>query len=167
MSIVTDILSNVASTATGGIAGIASGLFGSLTHGIVSIWSAKIQASHEQDMGELNLKLIAAQTSAAQALNADQLKVLTLQGQDAAFIASQQAGAIMPGSNPTIAAINQMYRPFLCTTLLVLEYSFWGSYTPELRQFIIISNVALTSMAVSWWWGNRQLEKFLPSKPSA
>ena len=165
-TIVSDVIGAGANVATGGLAGVATGILGSITHGILSYFGQKAQATHEESMAELNLKLIAAQTASAQALNADQLKVLTLQGQDAAFVASQQSGAIMAGTSPVIAGIIQLFRPALTVYLLVMEYIHWDSYSVDLKQFIIISHVSLTGMAVAWWYGNRQLEKFIPSKPS-
>lgn len=160
--IIGEVLGAGANAATGGVLG----LLGSIGHGVVGYFQAKSQASHELSMGELNLRLIAANTDAAQRLNADQLRASVESTAGSAFVASQQAGMVMQGTHPVIAGLIQLYRPFLCTGLLATEFYFWPQADAELRKFIVISTVNLSSMAVAWWWGNRQFDKFVSCKPT-
>lgn len=159
------VLGLAGNAASGGVLG----LVGSLGSGVVSYFNAKAQQAHEIQMGELNLRLIQANSDAASKLSADQLKGTMEKTAGEAFIASQQAGAQLSGVTPTIGGIIQLYRPFLCTVLFLCTFYFYETLAPQdgaLKAFIVTSVVNLTSMAISWWWGSRQMEKFISSKPS-
>lgn len=157
-----NILDAVTNVASGGVLG----LVGTIGSGVVSIFQAKNQYTHDEHMADLNLKLVAAQSDAASRLSADQLKTMSEQQAGQAFTASQVAGGQINNVNPVIAGILSLWRPLLTSALTALSVYLYQTTTDlEMKAFIIKVSVQSWSMALAWWWGSRQIEKFVASKP--
>ena len=157
------LLDLVGNAATGGVLG----LVGSLGAGVVSLFQAKSQFAHDEAMGELNLKLIAAQSDAASRVSADALKTMTEQQAGQAFTASQMACASVnapPG--PRIAGILSLWRPVLTASLMGMTVWYYQTASAEMRAWITQAMVTATFTAVSWWFGSRQMEKAFAGKTS-
>jgi hypothetical protein len=136
------------------------GLLGSVGNGVISLFQAKNQFRHDEAMADANLKLVQLQGDIASKVAENQFKTMLEQQAGEAFTASQ-TGA----NNPTVPWIDgaiKLWRPVLTSFLIGLTCYFYTEATPELRDFITRAVVSLTGMAVAWWWGNRQLEKFRP-----
>ncbi len=158
---ITDFISNAAS---GGILG----LLGSGITGVISLFQAKGQYAHEQAMGELELRRIAAQSDAQSKLSADQLRVTIEQGADASFKASQVAASAVNNLPPMLAGLLALWRPILTAGLILYSLYVYPTATAEMRQYIVESYVTAGSAAVLWWFGSRQLLRMSPgtSQPS-
>lgn len=139
------------------------GLVGSLGTGLVSLFQAKNQFAHDEKMADLNIQLLAAQSAAAERIADQNFKTLLETQAGQAFTASQ-VGASTP-SVPWIDGAIKLWRPLLTAALMALTFYFYQTGTLDLRDHITRAIVELTGMAVAWWWGSRQLEKFIAAKP--
>ena len=159
-----NLLDFVGNAASGGLLG----LLGSGITGVISLFQAKNQFAHDQAMGELELKRIAAQSDAQSKLSADQLKVIAEQGANASFQASQVGGNPSMSNVPSvIAGILALWRPLLTAVLIAYSLYVYPTSDAATQTFIVQSYVTAGSAAVLWWFGSRQLQRMAPGKPGA
>lgn len=157
-----DIATLLGNAASGGILGA----LGSVASGIVSIFQQKAQFAHDEAMGALALQQIGAQSDANAKLSAEQLKIVTEQGANQAFVASQSA-ATFTGASPFAQDLLALWRPILTAGLIA--YSFWmfPRVAPEVQTQITQAYVMAGTTAIAWWFGSRQIEKGFPAKKPA
>jgi hypothetical protein len=141
----TDILGNVAS----------GGLLGLLGTGVnFALGYFQRKQEHAQRIESLRLEgeLHAAKT-------AGDVAVAREQGAANAFVASQQAEANIGRSYKWVEAVRALTRPGLTLLLVllaaVLRYSADDATRAYIDQNIIVTAVA----AVTWWFGQRQLDR--------
>jgi hypothetical protein len=156
---------NLLDLATNAASGGVLGLLGSAITGGISLFQAKNQFKHDEAMGDLELKRIAAQSDAQSKLSADQLKVVMEQGANTAFTASQVGGnPSMSNVPPVIAGILALWRPLLTAVLIAYSLYVYPTSEPATQTFIVQSYVTSGSAAVLWWFGSRQLQRMAPGK---
>ena len=163
MSVITDILGAGANAASGGLLG-ALGAIGS---GIVSIFTAKAQFAHDEAMAKAEIDRIKANSDAQSRLSADQLKIVTEQGADTAFNTAQIAASNMTNVWPIVASVVALVRPAILLYLALVTQRYYETATPEEQAFIIRAMVELFSMAVSFYFGSRHMQKFIPTQKAS
>ena len=141
------------------------GLVGSLLTGIVSIFQARSQFQHDEQMAEINLKLIAANSVAAAQVSADQLRNTVEQMAGQAFTASQVAGTAAANTPPFIAGLLSLWRPALTAGLIGFAVYVYPTASEDMKAYIVRTYIEVGGAAVLWWFGSRQMEKAFPSKP--
>lgn len=148
----TDILGNVAS---GGVLGLlGTGLNFALgyfqrkqEHAQRMAWAVE-----QRETLRLQGELTAAQT-------AGEVAVARERGAADAFTASQQADSKVGSSYRWVDAVRGLTRPALTLILLALTCIFYFN-TDEATMSYIAQNVVVTSVAaVTWWFGQRQLDR--------
>lgn len=141
----TDILGNVAS----------GGLLGLLGTGVnFALGYFQRKQEHAQRIESLRLEgeLNAAKT-------AGDVAVAREQGAAGAFVASQQAEANIGRSYKWVEAVRALTRPGL-TLLLVLLATILRYSADEATRAYIDQNIIVTAVAaVTWWFGQRQLDR--------
>ena len=155
------LLDLVGNAATGGVLGI----LGTIGGGVISIFQARNQFKHDEAMADLNLRMIAAQSDAASKLSADQLKTMTEQQAGQAFVSSQMGAAPAANTPAVILGILSLWRPLLTALLIGLTVWYYPDASADMKSFIIQAMVTCCVTAVTWWFGSRQIEKYLASKP--
>ena len=159
-----NLLDVIGNAASGGILG----LLGSGITGVISLFQAKSQFAHDEAMADLELRRIAANSDAQAKLSADQLKVITEQGANTSFQASQVGGnPSLANVPPFIAGILALWRPFLTAALIAYSLYVYPTSDQATQTFIVQSYVTAGSAAVLWWFGSRQLQRMAPGKPGA
>lgn len=141
----TDILGNVAS---GGLLG----LLGTGVNFALSYFQRRQEHAQRVEMLRLEADVHAAKT-------AGDVAVAREAGASGAFVASQQAEAQIGRSYRWVEAVRALTRPgltFLLVTLAtLLRYSADAATRAYIDQNIIVTAVA----AVTWWFGQRQLDR--------
>ena len=155
------VLSALANTSSGGILG----LIGSTVSGVVSVFQQKGQFTHDEAMAQINLQLVAAQSAATKELNAEQLRATIETQAGQAFTASQAGAAVSASTPPLIAGITALWRPILTAGLILFAVYMFPRVTADVQALIVATYIQAGAAAVLWWFGSRQIEKFMPSKP--
>ena len=156
------ILDVVSNAASGGVLG----LLGSLFSGVVSIFQQKGQFSHDEAMAQINLQAIAAQSAAAKELSAEQLKITQETQAGQAFTASQAGANINASTPPFIAGITALWRPTLTAGLILFAIYMFPKSSADVQAIIVSTYIQAGAAATLWWFGSRQMEKFMPAKPA-
>jgi len=141
----TDILGNVAS----------GGLLGLLGTGVnFALGYFQRKQEHAQRIESLRLEgeLNAAKT-------AGDVAVAREQGAAGAFVASQQAEANIGRSYKWVEAVRALTRPGLTILLVILAAVLRYSADEATRSYIDQNIVVTAVAAVTWWFGQRQLDR--------
>jgi hypothetical protein len=141
----TDILGNVAS----------GGLLGLLGTGVnFALGYFQRKQEHAQRIESLRLEgeLNAAKT-------AGDVAVAREQGAAGAFVASQQAEANIGRSYKWVEAVRALTRPGLTVMLVILAAVLRYSADEATRSYIDQNIVVTAVAAVTWWFGQRQLDR--------
>jgi hypothetical protein len=143
----TDILGNVASGGLLGLLGTA------VTFGL-NYFKAKQEHAQRIEFARLEGELNAART-------AGEVAVARERGAADAFTQSLRAEANMGKSYPWVSAVRELTRPCLTFFLMIMAFVFFF-YKGELNatQAYIAQNIVVTAVAaVTWWFGQRQLDR--------
>ena len=141
----TDILGNVAS----------GGLLGLLGTGVnFALGYFQRKQEHAQRIESLRIEgeLNAAKT-------AGDVAVAREQGAAGAFVASQQAEANIGRSYKWVEAVRALTRPGLTILLVILAAVLRYSADEATRSYIDQNIVVTAVAAVTWWFGQRQLDR--------
>ena len=141
----TDILGNVAS----------GGLLGLLGTGVnFALGYFQRKQEHAQRIESLRLEgeLNAAKT-------AGDVAVAREQGAAGAFVASQQAEANIGRSYKWVEAVRALTRPGLTLLLVILATILRYSADTATRAYIDQNIIVTAVAAVTWWFGQRQLDR--------
>lgn len=150
-----DWSSILGSVAGGGVLG----LLGNVAHVGLGIWRDK--AAHRQRMDEAaaQLELLKVQGELSAAQTAGAIAEARERGAAEAFTASQQAEiALGKATWPWVDAIRQLTRPLLTWMLLAMTGAM-AIAEPTLRADLSEVLAGLTVMVVTWWFGQRQLDR--------
>jgi hypothetical protein len=150
---ITDILGLAGNAATGGVLGI----LGSVGTGIVSIFQSKTQFKHDETMATFRIEEVRVNAEAQSKMSADQLKATIEKGSSDAFAASQV-------SLQSASFMVNFFREILTVILIIFTLWFYNKASQEIQDFILRSYVIAGTTAISFWFGSRQLENFIPSK---
>lgn len=141
----TNILGNVAS---GGLLG----LLGTGVNFALGYFQRKQEHAQKVEMLRLEADVTAART-------AGEVAVAREQGAAGAFTASQQAEASIGRSYRWVEAVRALTRPGL-TLLLVILATILRYSADEATRAYIDQNIIVTAVAaVTWWFGQRQLDR--------
>ena len=141
----TDILGNVAS---GGLLG----LFGTGVNFVLGYFQRKQEHAQRIESLRLEGELNAAKT-------AGDVAVAREQGAAGAFVASQQAEVNIGRSYRWVEAIRALTRPGLTVMLVILAAVLRYSADDATRSYIDQNIVVTAVAAVTWWFGQRQLDR--------
>lgn len=166
MSTASDIVGTVISSGTpwGQIVGLAGGLF----TGVLGYFQRKDDRKHELLMRQEDMKLLLAQANADQAKIAAELAKSRQEGGDKAFTASIEADGKLPSGWKWVSGLRAMTRPALTWFFVIMFYlgascviKGVGSYYLQqpLGIFIFTSTANLMDLCVTWWFGQRQMDK--------
>ena len=155
---IVDVLLNAGS---GGIIGALA----SIGTGIVSIFQSKNQFVHDEKMAAINLDLTKLQGQFAKELEEAKFKSLIESDNSTAFTASQVSAN--QSTIPWIDGSVKLWRMFLTIFLMSMtSYFYYATQDMDMKKFIIAAIVDLTGICVGWFFGSRQMEKFIASKPA-
>lgn len=141
-----DIIGNVAS---GGLLGL---LGNACSFGMQYL---KDRQTHGFRMAELE-----AQAKADAARTAGEIAVASEKGAADAFTASIAAEAAIRGESRWVTNGRACVRPVLTLVLLLLTALQWFTTTDaDLRAYIATNVVVVAVAAVTWWFGQRQLDR--------
>jgi hypothetical protein len=150
----TDILGNVAS---GGVLG----LLGNAVSFGLSYFKAKQEHQQAMDRAESDRKTLQLQGELAAAQTAGEMAVAREKGSADAFTASQSAEASLTGETfrwvNAARALNRPALTWLCIGLTGLVY--FHTTEPDVRSYIATNVVVMTVAVVTWWFGQRQLDR--------
>ena len=163
MSVISEILGLGANIGSGGLLG-ALGAIGS---GVVSIFTAKAQFAHDEAMARAEIERIKATSDAQSKLSADQLRITVEQGADTAFNSAQIAAGNMTNVWSFVASLVALVRPAILLYLALVTQRYYETATEEEKAFIIRAMVELFSMGVSFYFGSRHMQKFIPARRAA
>lgn len=163
---IADIAGTVISSGTpwGQIIGLAGGI-GS---GILGYFQTKRQNAHELAMRQEDMKLLLAQANADQAKLAAELAKSRQEGADAAYSASVNADAKLPRSWRWVDGFRAITRPGLTWFFVIAFYALASciirgvgiQYLQHpLGVFIFTTTANLMDLCVTWWFGQRQMDK--------
>jgi len=158
------------------MAGIISLIAGALTGGGFSVFTKGLDlfdrhVRHKQDLKKLEmdyaheLVLLSKQNELASAQREYEFETATVNGQAQTLSASYQHDASYGPISQMVSNILRFFRPVL--TLLLLVVSVWGIHRliasgnadAALISTSVESLLYLTSLAISWWFGDRGFEK--------
>lgn len=158
------------------MAGIISLVAGALTGGGFSLFTKGIDMfdRHLRDKRELTsrqadyaheLVLLSKQDELAAAERESELEIAVVNSQATTLSASYQHDASYGPVSQTVSNILRFFRPAL--TLLLLIVSVWGVHKliasgnadAALIATSVDSLLYLTTLAISWWFGDRGFEK--------
>jgi hypothetical protein len=146
----------------------AFGIVGSLANGVLSYFQRKQDHAFAIEEGKLKLEQMTLQGNIDQAKLAGILASDRERNAGEAFTASQVSQATAHRGARWSATLSESTRPLLTwfyqVFLLVIAACIMAGWAVEsvenpILQFIIISGVNTASMTVSWWFGQRQLDK--------
>jgi hypothetical protein len=151
----TDIIGNVA---TGG----ALGLLGNAVTFGLSYFQKKQEHQQAMDKAESDRKTLQLQGQLAAAQTAGEMAVAREQGDADAFTESQKSETALSSldSYKWVNAIRSMNRILITWFLIALVYVIYlKTRSPELLQYIVANVVTMCSMTITWWFGQRQLDR--------
>lgn len=150
----TDILGNVAS---GGVLGL---LGNAVTFGL-SYFKNKQEHSQKIEWAQEERKTLELQGQLAAAQTAGDMAVAREKGSADAFTASQQAEAALVGETykwvNAVRALNRPALTWLCVFLTALVY--FHTADRDVQSYIATNIVVMTVAVVTWWFGQRQLDR--------
>jgi hypothetical protein len=150
----TDILGNVAS---GGLLG----LLGTGVNFVLGYFKQKQEHAQRLEWARDNRETLALEGQLVAARTAGDLAVAREKGASDAFTASQRADAAY-GSGKSykwVSAVRELTRPGLTVLLVVLTAIMRYSADPATRAYIDQNIVVTAVAAVTWWFGQRQLDR--------
>ena len=165
MSTAAELLGTVATSTPWGQ---ALGLVGGLASGVLGYFQKKQDRVHELAMKAEDMKLLIASANVNQAALAGELAKLREQGAAQAFTASIDADAKLPRSYRWIDAFRAITRPgltwyftvsFTCMAMAVLCGWAGSLFDSALAVFIFTTAANMMQMCVTWWFGQRQIER--------
>jgi len=150
----TNILGNVAS---GGVLGL---LGNAVTFGL-SYFKNKQEHQQAMDKAESDRKTLQLQGELAAAQTAGDMALARERGSADAFTASQGAEAALTGDTykwvNAVRALNRPALTWLCIFLTALVY--FHTTEPDVLSYIATNVVVMTVAVVTWWFGQRQLDR--------
>lgn len=165
MSAITDIAGTVAtSTPWGQVLGLAGGL----VTGVLGYFQTKRQNAHDLAMKQEDMKLLIAKGNVDQAVIAAELAKLRQEGADNAYTASINADSKLPKSWKWVDGFRAFTRPgltwffvtaFYCLAACVVKGIGTQFITSAIGVFIFTSTANTMDLCVTWWFGQRQMDK--------
>ena len=144
------------------------GLVGGVGTGILNYFQTKRQNAHELAMKQEDMKLLIAQANVDQAALAGELAKLREAGAGEAFTASINADGKLPSGWKWVSGVRALTRPGL-TWFFVFAFYLLASCIVRgvgmqylqlpLGVFIFTSTANLMDLCVTWWFGQRQIDK--------
>lgn len=162
MSIAADLLNNATPW------GQAFGLIGGLASGVLSFFQKKDDRKHELALKVEEMKFLIAKGNVDAATLAGDLARLREKGASEAFTASINADAKLPRSYVWIDALRAFTRPgitwyftvtFTCLAMFVLTGWAGSLFESSLAVFIFTTSANMMQMCVTWWFGQRQIDR--------
>lgn len=148
-------------------ASVTGGLF-PLIGTVVGIFKAKQDYAFQLESRRIDKEIIQLQGNIDAAKLAGELAKLREQGAGEAFTASQQAETALGKSKGWVGAFREITRPALTwfyqallvgLTVMILTGFAVQQIEDPLLQYIIISIVNTATFTVSWWFGQRQVDR--------
>ena len=156
--------SPIASAALGGIGALANGILGFFQKREDNKF-ALLRMDKERDLAQLMANI-------EETKQAGMLAALREKGAGDAFTASQEADGKLRGEHRWATTLRAITRPgltwlyqfiFLASFGLALTALFrqWAEYSDlvPIVQYFVIAAVNLATMTLSWWFGQRQMDK--------
>lgn len=176
MSAISEVLNTaVSSTPWGQVLG----LVGSLGTGIIGLFKAKgeraeraLERAHELGMFAEKAKLLIAQGNVDAATLAGEVAKIREGGASAAFTSSIEAEAKLPRSYRWIDAFRAFTRPgltwyftwlFTAGSMCIIRGLGAEYFAHPLTVFCFVTCANLMEMSVTWWFGQRQMDKMTTS----
>lgn len=166
MSAISDIAGTVISSGTPW--GQVLGLVGGIGTGVLNYFQSKRQNAHDLAMKKEEMALLIAKGNVDQAVIAAELAKQREEGASLAYTASIEADSKLPRSYAWIAAFRAFTRPGLTWFFAIIFYCLAacvirGVGTEYLQHplgiFIFTSTANLMDLCVTWWFGQRQIDK--------
>lgn len=177
-----DIASAITNILTGGVAGGITGIIGSISSAIVNYKMKKLEYEHEERMRQLEMEAKKVEIEVAKAkiegeLNLAEQNTLKESYKELLkqYFTPFYYESLPDWMKPIIAFmfalldfIRGIIRPLV--TIILLGLSFWLGYKAYLANpesfttsatIIVTAIIYLTVTAVSWWFADRKIEKFL------
>lgn len=148
----TDILGNVAS---GGLLG----LLGTGVNFALGYFKNKQEHSQRLEWARDNRETLALEGQLVAARTAGDLAVAREKGAAEAFVGSQEAEARIGRSYKWVEAVRALTRPGLTLILVILAAVLRYSADEATRAYIDQNIVVTAVAAVTWWFGQRQLDR--------
>jgi len=156
----------------GVVSGGATGLIGSVLSGAVKFFTDRQNQAHELAKMDMELKHMDKEAEIAKSI-----QELKLEGEESAnawkgLEASYQEAARRWSSGDSgwivaVDVVRGMMRPFLTLFLVVLTTAIFFTLAGEgtsVHNQIVATILYLTSLALSWWFADRQITKKLASQ---
>ncbi len=156
----------------GVVSGGATGLIGSVLSGAVKFFTDRQNQAHELRVMDVELQHMDREAEIAK-----QIKELEMEGVEAAAswrgleASYEESGkrwsTTESGWIVMVDVVRGLMRPLLTLGLVVLTTVIYFTLTDpddELRARIIATVLYLTSLALSWWFADRQITKKLASQ---
>ena len=170
MSAIGDIAGTVISSGTPW--GQVLGLVGGIGTGVLNYFQTKRQNAHDLAMKQEDMKLLIAKGNVDQAVVAAELAKSRQEGADKAYTASINADSKLPSSWRWVDGFRAFTRPGL-TWFFILAFYLLASCIVRgvgmeylehpLGVFIFTSTANLMDLCVTWWFGQRQIDKMTVS----
>ena len=166
MSAATEVLGTVLSSGTPW--GQILGLVGGVGTGILNYFQTKRQNAHELAMRQEDMKLLLAQANVDQAKLAGELAKSREVGASEAFTASIKADGKLPSGWKWVDGFRAATRPGLTWWFVFAFYvlascvvrGFGMEYLEHpLGVFVFTSTANTMDLCVTWWFGQRQMDK--------
>ena len=151
------------------VSSLMGGIF-PLANGILQLYQKRDDRKHEQEMKRIDLEILIRQADIKQAEIAGTLATEREKGNAQAFVASQEVEAKIRGEHRAVTSFRAITRPaltwFYQMVLLGIVIAIMCGVALDqvenpILQYIIISAVNTATMTVSWWFGQRQMDKTL------
>ena len=149
---ITTILGNVAS---GGLLG----LLGTAVNFGLSYFKARQENRQKLEWAKEERETMKLQGDLQAARTAGDVAVARESGAAAAFTASIEAEGKLPRSFAWVDAVRGLTRPFLTVFLLILTWIIYYSADDTTKAYIAQNIVVTAVAAVTWWFGQRQLDR--------
>lgn len=166
MSTASDLVGSVVSSATPW--GQILGLVGGIGTGVLNYFQTKRQNAHDIAMKHEDMKLLIAKGSVDQAVIAAELAKQREAGAAESYTASINSDSKLPRSWRWVDGFRAVTRPGLTWFFVLAFYSLASCVirgvgvqylaTP-LGVFVFTSTANLMDLCVTWWFGQRQMDK--------
>lgn len=166
MSTASDLVGSVVSSATPW--GQILGLVGGVGTGILNYFQTKRQNAHDLAMKQEDMKILIAQGNVDHAKIAAEIAKRREAGAAEAFTASITADGKLPSGWKWVAGLRAVTRPGL-TWFFVLAFYALASCIVRgigmqylehpLGVFVFTSTANLMDLCVTWWFGQRQIDR--------
>jgi hypothetical protein len=148
-----DILGNVAS---GGVLG----LLGTVTTFVMGYFQRRQEHAQTLERERLVMERLRVQGEVDAARTAGEVAVARESGAAAAFTESVRAERSLRADSRWVCDLRASVRPALTFVLILLTAIIWFSTDDvELRQYVATNVVVTAVAAVTWWFGQRQLDR--------